>query len=105
MENEQIVIELKELLYEVMMQPKASRELLAAWPGLKNNYHDYMITEPIDFRKELNHVPEADYDICCALLTMIVQEKENQDELFESYVYNSDVIRILNRMIKLQQKL
>ena len=45
------------------------------------------------------------YDICCALLTMIVQEKENQDELFESYVYNSDVIRILNRMIKLQQKL
>ena len=53
MENEQIVIELKELLYEVMMQPKASRELLAAWPGLKNNYHDYMITEPIDFRKEL----------------------------------------------------
>lgn len=36
MENEQIVIELKELLYEVMMQPKASRELLAAWPGLKN---------------------------------------------------------------------
>ena len=41
-----------------------------------------MITEPIDFRKELNRVPEADYDICCALLTMIVQEKENQDELF-----------------------
>ena len=64
-----------------------------------------MITEPIDFRKELNRVPEADYDICCALFTMIVQEKENQDELFESYVYNSDVIRILNRMIKLQQKL
>ena len=102
MENEQIVIVLKELLYEVMMQPKASRELLAAWPGLKNNYHDYMITELIDFRKELNRVPEADYDICCALLTMIVQEKENLDELFESYVYNSDVIRILNRMIKLQ---
>ena len=45
------------------------------------------------------------YDVCCALLTMIVQKKENQDELFESYVYNSDVIRILNRMIKLQQKL
>lgn len=64
-----------------------------------------MITEPVDFQKELNRVPEADYDVCCALLTMIVQKKENQDELFESYVYNSDVIRILNRMIKLQQKL
>lgn len=101
MENEQI--ELKELLYEVMMQPKVSRELLAAWPGLKRNYHDYMITEPIDFQKELKRVPEADYDVCCALLTMIVQE--NRDGLFESYVYNSDVIRILNRMIKLQQKL
>lgn len=64
-----------------------------------------MITEPVDFQKELNRVSEADYDVCCALLTMIVQKKENQDELFESYVYNSDVIRILNRMIKLQQKL
>ena len=42
--------------------------------GLKRNYWDYMITEPIDCDKELERIPDADYELCTALLTMILRE-------------------------------
>lgn len=85
-----------------MMQPKESRKILAKWPGLRNDYRDYLITEPVDYRQELERTPDADYDLCCALLTMVVRKEETPGKAFETYVYNGDVIRLLNRMIKVQ---
>ena len=41
----------------------------------KSNYTDYLITEPIDLVEELKRVPEADYELCTALLTMLVKEE------------------------------
>lgn len=40
---------------------------------LKNNYGDYMITEPIDCDEELERIPKADYELCTALLTMLLE--------------------------------
>ena len=48
--------------------------LLAATGDWKSNYTDYLITEPIDLVEELKRVPEADYELCTALLTMLVNE-------------------------------
>lgn len=42
--------------------------------GLKRNYADYMITEPINCDKELERVSIADYDLCTALLSMLLRE-------------------------------
>ena len=48
--------------------------LLAATGDWKSNYTDYLITEPIDLVEELKRVPEADYELCTALLTMLVKK-------------------------------
>ena len=50
-------------------------ELLAVTGDWKSNYTDYLITEPINFVEELKRVPEADYELCTALLTMLVKEE------------------------------
>ena len=49
-------------------------ETLEKCDALKTNYHDYMTTVPIDCDKELLRLPRADYDLCCALLTMLLRE-------------------------------
>ena len=53
-------------------------EVLEKIGDMKYNYGDYMITEPIDCNKELERLPEADYDLCCALLTMLLRAGEVQ---------------------------
>ena len=53
-----------ELFYEVLEKCEA----------LKTNYLEYMSTTPIDCDKELLRLPTADYDLCCALLTMLLRE-------------------------------
>lgn len=49
-------------------------ETLEKCGSLKTNYHDYMTTSPIDCDEELLRLPRADYDLCCALLTMLLRE-------------------------------
>ena len=49
-------------------------ETLEKCDALKTNYHVYMTTTPIDCDKELLRLPRADYDLCCALLTMLLRE-------------------------------
>ena len=68
---------------------------------MKYNYGDYMITEPIDCQEELKRVPEADYDLCCALLTMLLREDHFCNGSFERRHRAGDVQPILDRMIAL----
>ena len=49
-------------------------EALEDMGDLKTNYSDYMITGPINCDEELKRVPEADYELCTALLTMLLRE-------------------------------
>lgn len=68
---------------------------------MKYNYGDYMITEPIDCHEELKRLPEADYDLCCALLTMLLREDHFCNGSFERRHRAGDVQPILDRMIAL----
>lgn len=68
---------------------------------MKYNYGDYMITEPIDCREELKRLPEADYDLCCALFTMLLREDHFCNGSFERRHSAGDVQPILDRMIAL----
>ena len=68
---------------------------------MKYNYGDYMITEPIECHEELKRLPEADYDLCCALLTMLLREDHICNGSFERRHRAGDVQPILDRMIAL----
>lgn len=60
--------------------------LLCTMGDLKNNYMDYMITEPLDYKEELKRVPEADYVLCTALLSMLLRETNITDNTGEKLV-------------------
>ena len=76
-------------------------EALENLEDMKYNYGDYMITEPIDCNKELERLPEADYDLCCALLTMLLREDHFCNGSFERRYKTGEVQPILDRMIVL----
>ena len=78
-------------------------EALEKVGDIKYNYGDYMITEPIDCNKELERLPEADYDLCCALLTMLLREDHFSNCSFERRYQAGEVQPILDRMIALLQ--
>ena len=75
-------------------------ELLAVTGDWKSNYTDYLITEPINFVEELKRVPEADYERCTALLTMLVKE-ENPEKASDKTFVDHKGFLILERMNKI----
>ena len=72
-------------------------ELLAVTGDWKSNYTDYLITEPIDLVEELKRVPEADYELCTALLTMLVKEEIPENASDKTFVDHKGLL-ILERM-------
>ena len=76
-------------------------EALENLEDMKYNYGDYMITEPIDCQEELKRLPEADYDLCCALLTMLLREDHFCNGSFERRYKAGEVKLILDRMLAL----
>ena len=70
---------------------------LAATGDWKSNYTDYLITEPIDLVEELKRVPEADYELCTALLTMLVKEEIPENASDKTFVDHKGLL-ILERM-------
>lgn len=76
-------------------------EALENIKDMKYNYGDYMITEPIDCQEELKRLPEADYDLCCALLTMLLREDHFCNGSFERRYNAGEVKLILDRMLAL----
>ena len=61
---------------------------LESFGDLKQNYGDYMISEPID------------YELCCALLSMILCE----DDPLLKLSHPEEVRQIVDRMIELLEK-
>lgn len=49
-------------------------DLLIKLDGLMTNYHDYMTTEPIACDEEVKELSNVNWDLTCALLTMILRE-------------------------------
>ena len=75
-------------------------ELLENMGDLKTDYHTYATTEPIDCDKELERVPNADYVLCTALLTMILREDHFSNGSFERRQRLGQVNAILKRMLE-----
>lgn len=69
--------------------------------GYKSSYTDYMTTAPIDVDIELSRLPNSDYELCTALLTMLLREDYFSDGKFEERYFNGQVIPVVERMIKL----
>lgn len=68
---------------------------------MKYNYGDYLITEPIDCDMELARLKDADYELCCVLLTMLLREDHFSNGSFENRYRAGQVKPIVEKMIML----
>ncbi len=68
---------------------------------LKTNYSDYMISESASYAEELKRVQGADYELCTALLTMLLREDHFCNGSFERRVQAGEVRPLIKRMIDL----
>lgn len=68
---------------------------------MKYNYGDYLITEPIDCDMELARLKDADYELCCVLLTMLLREDHFSNGSFEDRYRAGQVKPIVEKMIML----
>jgi hypothetical protein len=68
---------------------------------LKFNDDEYLKSCPMDAIKELKLLPDADYELCAALLTMVLREDHWCNGSFEQRFKNGEVTPILHRMIAL----
>lgn len=76
------------------------QDMLDKLGGIKRNYADYMTTEPIDCDAELKRIETANFDLCCALLTLLLREDHfAQFGCFDNRYKTGDVQKIIDRMI------
>ena len=79
--------------------------LLEKIGSLIRNYGEYMTTAPINCNEELKRTETANWDLCCALLTMLFREDHfAQYGCFERRYENGDVQKIIDRMIFLLEQ-
>lgn len=74
-------------------------KVLEECDDLKFNYAEYASTQPIDCNRELLRLPNADYDTCCALLTMLLREDHFSNGSFAQRQRAGQVKPIIDRMI------
>ena len=74
-------------------------ETLEKCGALKKNYREYLTTSPIDCDKELLRLENADYDLCCALLTMSLREDHFDNGRFERRQRRGQVRPIVERIL------
>lgn len=65
------------------------------------NYIKYMTTKPIDCDAELLRVTDADYELCCALLLMLLREDHFNNGSFERRLRAGQVKPVVDRIIML----
>lgn len=76
-------------------------EVLERCNALKKNYQDYMTTGPIDCDKELLRLSNANYDLCCALITMLLRQDHFDNGCFDKHLRKGNVQLILDKIINL----
>jgi len=92
---------LKRLSCDTVLRVKLFYDILEECDALKLNYSEYATTHPIDCRQELLRLPTADYDTCCALLTMLLREDHFSNGSFERRQRAGEVRPIVDKMIAL----
>lgn len=89
---------IQEILELKNPQENLYADLLKTIGDLKTNYGDYMITEPIDCNEELKRISGADYELCTALLTMLLREDHFSNGSFDQRFADGQVLPVLMRM-------
>lgn len=74
-------------------------KILEETNDLQYNYQAYMTTHPINCKKELERLPQADYITCCALLTMLLREDHFCEGSFEKRVETGEVQLVIEKML------
>lgn len=100
MNNSEKIKALSDLIKDRFMNSDEVFKVLEKIDAIKFHYYDYMITEPINCDEELKRLPTADYDMCCALITMLLREDHFDNGAFLQRCENNDVAPILLRMIE-----
>lgn len=88
-----------------VQQKKFLRETIYMCNLLKNDYSLYMTTHPINCNIELLRLPSSNYDLCCALLTMLFREDYFCNGAFEDRIRNGDIKRVIDRLISVLEGL
>ena len=101
MQTSQKIVLLQTLSSDRILHADLFYDILEECGDLKFNYYDYATTHPIDCRQELRRLPTADYDTCCALLTMLLREDHFSNGSFVERQRNGEVKPIVDRMISL----
>lgn len=101
MDNLKKINVLKMLIQCTELNETRMLDILEKIDVIKHNYYDYMITEPINCDEELKRVVTADYDVCCAILTMLFRENHFSNGSFERRYNEGQVVPIFERLIQL----
>ena len=104
MTKSQKVALLRTLCSDRILRAELFYDILKECGDLKFNYSDYATTHPIDCKQELLRLPTADYDTCCALLTMLLREDHFSNGVFDERQQNGEVRPIVDRMVTLLEK-
>ena len=101
MNSSQKIALLKALSSDRILSESFFYEVLEECGDLKLNYSEYASTHPIDCDRELLRLPTADYDTCCALITMLLREDHFSNGSFVRRQRAGHVKAIVDRMITL----
>lgn len=101
MNSSQKIALLKSLSSNRILSESFFYEVLEECGDLKLNYSEYASTHPIDCDRELLRLPTADYDTCCALITMLLREDHFSNGSFVRRQRAGQVKAIVDRMITL----
>ena len=88
-----------------VQQEDLLRETIYKCNLLKNDYSSYMTTHPINCNIELLRLSSSNYDLCCALLTMLFREDHFCNGAFEDRIRNGDIKRVIDRLISVLEVL
>ena len=97
--SNKITVGKKISIYSELKQTETYREesyykALETAGDMKYHYHDFS-TEDLNCDREIMRLQNADYDICCALLTMLLREDRFCNGSFEERYRRGQVLPIL----------
>lgn len=98
--NEKIAL-FQKLNSRELLRVELFYDVLEKCGALKTNYVEFSTTHPVDCDTELLRLPTADYDLCCALLTMLLREDHFSNGSFERRERSGQVKPIIERIIAL----
>lgn len=92
---------LKQLISENIYGVEKYYDTLEKCDALLTDYYSYMTTHPIDCNEELLRLQSADFNTCCALITMLLREDHFSNGSFLQRQRSGQVAPIIERIILL----